>query len=243
MKLESFASCLIKNELLLEQCFMEFAMTGTHSAPAFLEIARKHRENRTLLEKIQEEDRFPAFTDLQFGTDTSKIEKLLTILAKSNENESQTISYATVGNRMTTKEITNKAKVEIVITKAPANTILQGQNTSPGMHRKGYRKSKKTNLVVKFADGTIIQNSTARDTFVKALETMGIDKVKHLGIMTCGDPLVSDHLSQKPKYAAQQASCKGFYVFTYTSTEKKKELLEKIAQRLGFRIQAIIVND
>lgn len=107
--------------------------------------------------------------------------------------------------------------------------------------KKGYTKNKKTNLQVEFANGLVIKEDLARDTFVKALHHMGIQKVKRLGIILCGEPLVADFPSKNKRYAAQQPKCDDFFIFTYTSTEKKKKLLENIGEHLGYQLDISII--
>lgn len=104
-----------------------------------------------------------------------------------------------------------------------------------------FQKKPKTNLKVTLPDGTVLKNRKAWVTFVAAISFLGVEKVRDLGLIFSKTPLVS--IKTTPRYASSQKFCDGFYIFTYNSTEKKKEILERIAAKLDQEIIVKVVND
>ena len=71
-------------------------------------------------------------------------------------------------------------------------------------HRDGTKRRKpverineKTILRVTFSDGTVIEDKKAKITFTKALQKIGLMRVRNLGIAFCGVPIVSNTLDIK----------------------------------------------
>jgi len=241
MNPETLTNILAETEKHLEQCFIELALANTQTASTYMEIAGRHRKNREMLEQLRSH---AAPTSPAISLLAKLSDNLQGILSLTAESELQT----TTGSSENTTEILPALTAEITrICSLPATNPVRPATalvTHAASGRKtGYTKTKSTNLSVSFADGTIIQNSTARDTFVEALKKMGMEKVRRLGIITCKEPLVSPSKSENRRYAAQQPFCDGYYIFTYTSTEKKRDYLEKIAKRLGETITVEIIKD
>lgn len=98
-------------------------------------------------------------------------------------------------------------------------------------------KSKKTTLRVTFADGRVIEEYFAADTFTQVIREIGLDQVESFGISVRGVPLVG---SQKSS-SYQQRRVDGQYIITHSSTEEKKETLEDLARRAGMRYKVHVV--
>lgn len=99
-------------------------------------------------------------------------------------------------------------------------------------------KGPRTRLRVSFANGSIIENTSAAESFIASLEKLGLDKVAALGIDMYGLPLVGRVKSEQ----YNQHLVGSYYVLTHSNTEKKKSLLEEIATRLGATIKVQIVD-
>lgn len=97
-------------------------------------------------------------------------------------------------------------------------------------------KSQKTVLVVKFADGTVIYEAKAAETFAKSIKKFGTQRVIALGMKVNAFPLVS---KQQSSYT--QTPLDSFLVMTHSSTESKRDQLLKIASELNETISADIV--
>ena len=98
-------------------------------------------------------------------------------------------------------------------------------------------KSRKTALVVKFPDGHTIYEKVASDTFAKSLEKIGLEKVERLGIMVNKLPLIS---RQAPK-TYQCTEVRGLYIITHSSTDYKRQLLERVSNELNIGLSVNIV--
>lgn len=94
------------------------------------------------------------------------------------------------------------------------------------------RKSPRKSLVVTMDDGRIINGRTAAETFTKVIQEFGLEKVKELGIEVNHVPLISH--TESERYTT--AKIDGQYLMTHTNTSHKKELLNRIAERLGVEI-------
>ena len=98
-------------------------------------------------------------------------------------------------------------------------------------------KSSKTVLVVKFADGTVIYEGKAAETFAKSIKKFGIQRVLPLGIRVNAFPLVSKDRSDSYSQTALDA----YFIMTHSSTESKRDQLLKIAAALNEQISVDIV--
>lgn len=115
----------------------------------------------------------------------------------------------------------------------PTRTRVQPAGYEIPPHDKGPA----THLRVALPDGTVIQEPTAALTFAKALEAVGLDKVRTLGLKLNGFPLVDT--SAHPKY--QQQRLGRYWVATHSNTAKKQEILRQVARMLGLQIKVFIV--
>ena len=90
------------------------------------------------------------------------------------------------------------------------------------------KKGPRTNITVKFRNGPTIQRSKAKNAFVDTIEKFGIEKVKELKFQMRRVPLVGDVKSDQ----YSQTKVGRYYVITHSTTQEKKQTLEKIANNL-----------
>lgn len=88
-------------------------------------------------------------------------------------------------------------------------------------HRKG--------LKVTFPDNEVIEGLYASDVFAKTIAKIGATQVMALGLVSSGFPLVGTTPPDKYQYKEIPG---GFYIPVNTSSERKKQLLEQIADAL-----------
>jgi len=94
-------------------------------------------------------------------------------------------------------------------------------------------KSPRTNLVVEFNNGTIINYKKAADTLIETIKKIGIERVRELNINVRGYNLVGKEKSHK----YMQHYVNGYYICTHSSTKEKKEQLQKISQKLSLQLK------
>lgn len=102
-----------------------------------------------------------------------------------------------------------------------------------------HTKSKKTNLLVKFPDGTEINNRFAYQTLCEVIEKIGPEKVQNLNIIHSGVPLVS---RQEDDFYSQHPVKGGFFVITHSSTATKKQQISEISKRLNLKLKVKILK-
>ncbi len=106
------------------------------------------------------------------------------------------------------------------------------------------RRKKNSILRVEFPDGRVIQHSTAADTLAEVINTHYPDLIAEIGIIHANVPLVSKELDAK--YSDYQKPIDdGWYVFTNTRTEKKRDDLLRISQELdlGLKVDVVIPDN
>ncbi len=109
-----------------------------------------------------------------------------------------------------------------------------------GGTRKIASRAKRTGLCVTLPNGDIIQEKTAAATLVKAVETIGPERVRTLGIICCKVPLVSNTIDKK--YGDRQVKvAPNLYVITHSNNSMKKGFLETISKafKLGWKVEII----
>ncbi|KAF3978255.1 MAG: hypothetical protein HFP77_02935 [Methylococcales symbiont of Iophon sp. n. MRB-2018] len=87
-------------------------------------------------------------------------------------------------------------------------------------------------------DGKQIECITAVNTFVEALEIMGLDRVLTLGKKLSGIPLISKVRPTKYQTFKQLGS---LYICTHSSTKDMKRLLDELGVALNLSIQVKIL--
>lgn len=104
--------------------------------------------------------------------------------------------------------------------------------------RNATRKSSKTNLRVTFPDGKVVENRFAYETLYEVVKLAGTEKVRALGIVQCGVPLVSNTLDN---FYNQKEIGKGLYLITHSSTVQKRQQIERISEALKLGLKVAIV--
>lgn len=107
----------------------------------------------------------------------------------------------------------------------------------PGYHIAPHVKGPRTNLRITLENGRVIQRPTAAKAMTDAIEAMGVEKVKALGVNINGVPLVGTE--RDPKYG--QTPLGRYLVCTHSSTKSKKENLENVAKRLNQEIKVEVI--
>lgn len=99
----------------------------------------------------------------------------------------------------------------------------------------------KSGLRVTMPNGNIIFEKSAKDTFIQTILSIGINKVRPLGIYLCGVPLISN--TRDEKYGgAQHHVGGGWMIITHSNTLEKKRILDKIARLLNLNIVTQIIK-
>lgn len=97
-----------------------------------------------------------------------------------------------------------------------------------------------TRLKITFADGTVLQERNAAETFVVFVRKVGIERVRSLGLKQSKIPLVSNTIDKK--YGDKQKPLgNGWYLMTNTSTKSKLKDIEYIAKAFNIRIKVDII--
>lgn len=99
-------------------------------------------------------------------------------------------------------------------------------------------KSPKTNLKVILANGKTIENRFAYETLQEVVLMAGVEKVRELGIIQNGVPLIS---TTQDNFYNQKEIAKGMYLITHSSTGQKRTQIEKISQALGLGIKVEVI--
>ncbi len=101
-------------------------------------------------------------------------------------------------------------------------------------------KQPATRLRIVFADGRIMEETKAVDTYLNFVKEVGVERVRSLGLVQCKVPLISNTLDKK-YYSRQKPVGNGWYLMTNSSTNTKKWEIEQIAQALGIKVKVEIV--
>lgn len=99
-------------------------------------------------------------------------------------------------------------------------------------------KSAKTNLRVTLPNGKVIENRFAYETLQEVVVLAGVEKVRTLGIVQCGVPLVSN---TQDNFYNQKEIGKGLYLITHSSIGQKRQQIEKISEAFGLNLKVEIV--
>ena len=91
---------------------------------------------------------------------------------------------------------------------------------------------KPTTRLIVTMNGEKIAHRNAKDTFVEAIERLGIERVKNIGIA----PI----FTSKPK--SESSKLGQYYLITQSPTKRKKEMLEDMASELGVSLTVEIVE-
>jgi hypothetical protein len=119
----------------------------------------------------------------------------------------------------------------------PTRMQVQVESSEVAKHIASAPKSSKTILVIKFQDGTILFDGVAADTFSKAIQKFGIQRVSDLGLQVNAFPLISKQRS----YMYSQTEIDGYLIMTHSSTEAKRSQILKIAEMLNESVSVDVV--
>ena len=89
----------------------------------------------------------------------------------------------------------------------------------------------KTIFRITFEDGTVIAESQASETLLKAIAKIGEERVFGLGLINSGEPLVSE--TQSLKYPSASKKVGKYYVLTHSNTSSKVAQLRRIMKLLS----------
>lgn len=104
--------------------------------------------------------------------------------------------------------------------------------------RNSTTKSAKTNLRVTLLNGKVIENRFAYETLQEIVMIAGVEKVRALGIIQCGVPLISN---TQDNFYNQKEIAKGMYLITHSSTGQKRQQIEKISDALNLNLKVEII--
>ena len=164
---------------------------------------------------------------------TEKIEPVLSqikreIILVIEYSPEEELSVKLSRKRNFTKEL-DEAK-EIIADPDP-----QVEHNIGNITRVKHTKSSKTNLKVTFPDGTVIENRFAKDTLRDVVKKVGVERVRQVGLIQCGVPLISTTLDNV--YGNAQVDLdNGLYLITHSSTGQKRQQIERISEALGLGI-------
>lgn len=104
-----------------------------------------------------------------------------------------------------------------------------------------HTKSAKSNLRITLPNGRIISHSTAVESLIEFILYIGAEKAQRVGLVRCKMPLISQY--KDTKYGNRQKLIgNGLYLMTCTSTEAKKEDIEKIASFYDINVNVEIIQ-
>lgn len=104
--------------------------------------------------------------------------------------------------------------------------------------RNSRSKSAKTNLRVTLPNGKVIENHFAYETLQEVVMLAGAEKVRSIGIIQCGVPLISN---TQDNFYNQKEIAKGMFLITHSSTGQKRQQIEKISDALNLNLKVEIV--
>lgn len=114
----------------------------------------------------------------------------------------------------------------------------QAEHTTAKKKYASSPKSSRTNLRVTLPDGKVIENRFAYETLQEVVVMAGPEKVRSLGIVQNGVPLVSTTIDN---FYIQKDLGNGLYLITHSSTIQKQKLIRTISEafELGLKVEII----
>lgn len=103
--------------------------------------------------------------------------------------------------------------------------------------QKKITRGRKTRLCVKFPDGKVIWERQAKDSLIKAIQRIGIERADSVPDIQCdGLPLITNHKDDRKEL---YPLAKGWWICTHSSTLTKMKQLQKISDtlRLGLKVE------
>ena len=100
---------------------------------------------------------------------------------------------------------------------------ILGEFLESNTETRGHALESNNVLAVELEDGHWISEDTGIDTFIEVIKTLGVEKVKNLGLSLNGIPLVSD--CDYPDKAQRKIETETaiYYIVSGTNTESKKK--------------------
>ncbi len=98
-------------------------------------------------------------------------------------------------------------------------------------------------ISVKMPDGTWISERTAINTFIEVIKAIGIEEVKELDLSANEIPLIADcEYEGKTRKDQRKVETETgtYWIVSETNTEKKKKILDAIADRLGVKMTVFV---
>lgn len=93
-------------------------------------------------------------------------------------------------------------------------------------------------LKVTFPDGTVISDKSGATTLLQVINKIGGERVSQVEIPILGVNLVSKEKCDNDRYSvAQYPTNDGYYVMTYSDSERKAYQIKTISKRLGLGLQ------
>jgi hypothetical protein len=93
-------------------------------------------------------------------------------------------------------------------------------------------RNSRSKLRITFSDGTVFCDTSATRTMMQAIEHIGIEKVKSLGMESCHIPLISNQIVPKYKEWLKPIG-DGYYLMTQSNTDQKFLQLTAIKNQLN----------
>ena len=88
-------------------------------------------------------------------------------------------------------------------------------------------------LAVQMEEGTWIAENTGIDTFIEVIKAIGIEEVKKLDLLVNEIPLIADCDYEGKAQKKVETETGTYWIVSGTDTEKKKKILDDIADRLN----------
>lgn len=135
-------------------------------------------------------------------------------------------------------------KVNIAATISDAKEITPDPIVEHTEKRKGRKKvvtKPRTRLRITMPDGTVIEEHTAWESLKKFVLSVGIDKVRAVGLIANKILLVSNTVDTKYK-TAQKPLGNGWLLMTCSDTPTKRKQILTIASYLNLNVGVEIVN-
>ena len=95
-------------------------------------------------------------------------------------------------------------------------------------------------MKITFANGNVIQESQASETFRKFVMEIGAERIRSLGLKQNKVPLISNTLDKKYR-SSQKAVGNGWYLMTCSNTLTKKRDIERIANAFKVKVKVEII--
>lgn len=128
---------------------------------------------------------------------------------------------------------------EVYIEKNPKQTVYH--NTPDLFGNRSYSIPRNTHIRVTMPDGRKIEGR-GYHVLVDVVNEVGPDLVHEMNIICCGLPLVDDHRSDGYYGRAQKELNGGYWLFTNTGNEVKKQQIERISEELDLGLKVELVD-